>query len=402
MNSTYFYIEPYVYSNIKNNELLLFDTFSGNYLLKKIDKENLCDFLNKLFAKNKFRIVEYKSHEKEENIENFINTCRSFFMGDLHYGVRPLLRPFKSRVFNDVAHLKTPVFFKNVYSLVKQLNIVIGKSTHCKNEELNCNGIKQFLFPFENEKDNGINTIKLYESLSRLKFNLDKISVVGDFYRNTEILDIVKLYPKIPIWYYSYYLDFCEDILASVNLEYSFFLFWIDLPINQQKMNEIMLKIREYAANSCMLFIITSEKEVEEVENAMCDNTDIESKLIPFFNGSNYSFFEKNVYLNEEDILSQKLTEENIFSNMHINTNYFGKLYFMPNNKIYTAPSSYPLGNYDDPWETILRTKLLKDPFWFKIRKEQPCKDCIFQFLCPPLSNYEHIMGQNNLCHLHK
>ncbi len=28
----------------------------------------------------------------------------------------------------------------------------------------------------------------------------------------------------------------------------------------------------------------------------------------------------------------------------------------------------------------------------------EPCKDCVFNSLCPPISNYEHVMGKHDLC----
>jgi len=38
---------------------------------------------------------------------------------------------------------------------------------------------------------------------------------------------------------------------------------------------------------------------------------------------------------------------------------------------------------------------------WFLIRSQvEPCKKCIYNFLCPPVSNYEFVMNSNNLCNV--
>lgn len=50
--------------------------------------------------------------------------------------------------------------------------------------------------------------------------------------------------------------------------------------------------------------------------------------------------------------------------------------------------------------------KILFDHFyyedmpWFRIRRNKPCDCCLFQFLCPPPSNYELALSKNNLCTL--
>lgn len=37
---------------------------------------------------------------------------------------------------------------------------------------------------------------------------------------------------------------------------------------------------------------------------------------------------------------------------------------------------------------------------WFNIRNQPPCNSCIYQWLCPPPSNYEIAIGRPNLCHV--
>lgn len=37
---------------------------------------------------------------------------------------------------------------------------------------------------------------------------------------------------------------------------------------------------------------------------------------------------------------------------------------------------------------------------WMKIRNKKPCSNCIYQYLCPPPSKYESMIGKMNLCHI--
>ena len=36
---------------------------------------------------------------------------------------------------------------------------------------------------------------------------------------------------------------------------------------------------------------------------------------------------------------------------------------------------------------------------WWKTRANVvPCKNCLYKFICPPISNYEYAIGRYNLC----
>lgn len=37
---------------------------------------------------------------------------------------------------------------------------------------------------------------------------------------------------------------------------------------------------------------------------------------------------------------------------------------------------------------------------WRRIREEEPCNLCLYQYLCPSPSNYEAVIGKTNLCHV--
>ena len=48
----------------------------------------------------------------------------------------------------------------------------------------------------------------------------------------------------------------------------------------------------------------------------------------------------------------------------------------------------------------IIQNELISNTEWRLVRDSQPCDRCIYQFICPPLSNYEEAIGQTNLCHV--
>ena len=79
----------------------------------------------------------------------------------------------------------------------------------------------------------------------------------------------------------------------------------------------------------------------------------------------------------------------------------FGKINIMPNGDAY-ANLNYPsLGNiYTDSIYEIVSKEIEDGNSWLRIRNQTPYNDCIYQWLCPPPSNYEVVIGRPNLCHV--
>ena len=126
-----------------------------------------------------------------------------------------------------------------------------------------------------------------------------------------------------------------------------------------------------------------------------------EYKIEPEYRGDNLPFFEENVFLYEEDILSKHLSMQDLMRNQILNSNDFGKLSVCSNGDMYTNELSPTVGNI---WTNDVRKLIYKEMTeghsWLRIRDQKPCCDCIYQWLCPSPSNYELAIGKPNLCHV--
>ena len=79
----------------------------------------------------------------------------------------------------------------------------------------------------------------------------------------------------------------------------------------------------------------------------------------------------------------------------------FGKINIMPNGDVYANLNHPILGNiYTDSLYEIVHKEVEEGKSWLRIRNEAPCNDCVYQWLCPPPSNYEIAIGRSNLCHV--
>ena len=147
------------------------------------------------------------------------------------------------------------------------------------------------------------------------------------------------------------------------------------------------------------IFIVTNTSELEHALSfrSVLDNMEIH----PAYTGDNIEFFKDNVFTTKENLFSLHLTKRELFARKEINTNFFGKITVLPDGNIYSNLQEKPLGTIKDSLYEMLYKELTGGFAWMLTRdKKEPCAQCRFKFLCPPISNYEFAIGKFNLCHL--
>ena len=89
---------------------------------------------------------------------------------------------------------------------------------------------------------------------------------------------------------------------------------------------------------------------------------------------------------------------------MKINKNNFGKLVVFSDGEVHANVNKKSLGNINDiDFHDLIFSELSGDESWKSVRMNAPtCKDCMYNCLCPPISNYEYTIGKNNLCNILK
>jgi hypothetical protein len=147
--------------------------------------------------------------------------------------------------------------------------------------------------------------------------------------------------------------------------------------------------------------LVENDLQYEDV-NLILNKTNINNyQITPIYTGSNISFFETNVYLTKKDILAMPIPHRIIFCNQKLNSNFFGKLYILSDGTVKANMNTDVLGNIDEnSLLKIIEIELNKNTAWRKIRNSKPCNDCLYQYLCPPPSNYETVIGKSYLCHV--
>ena len=168
----------------------------------------------------------------------------------------------------------------------------------------------------------------------------------------------------------------------------------IVLAILPNEIEAIEEDLKFIKAKDCSLrFLINKSNAMEVAEKLANDNYLSKCNYFPIWD-NNYDFFYENVLLTEEDILNEKRTRRSIHCHQLLNINYWGKLNLLPNGKIYADLNEPPIGSIDDALYGIVEKELLNGFSWRRIRNNEKCRNCLYQWLCPSPSAFETLSGR--------
>lgn len=396
-------LNSYTYCEIKSNKALIYNTYSKEYMLT--DDADILSILNRILISKRQGILISSKETNEIPMQNFIKLMRSHHMGGCYHinsGQRQPIALKKEMFFEknflnysggtDFAHYHT----KDLFNELIQANIYL--STDCNENCTICNmAARQTLFCFS-KTPSATMPIKMFNELISIlghidcSINLisgspstnpdynDMISTISDFSPRTFVLHInSKNISK-----------FCETVEVAIpkNLVLSILFNNVDeyknfiIPESLLK-NDIKNKV-----------LVFSRCDVLEIEQFNASNLTI----IPIFDGNNFTFFETDVYLEDTDIQNQDISIDTIVLNKKINAKNYGTIDVFPDGTVKANFNNSPLGNLSEGLENLLWKEMKRTDGWMKTRTEKPCSDCVFQYLCPPPSNYEIVIGKPNLC----
>lgn len=134
-------------------------------------------------------------------------------------------------------------------------------------------------------------------------------------------------------------------------------------------------------------------------ENTIKDNANILPVFIESSNkeGNNV----RSRHIKEEGILEHKVCFSDIFRNQKLNSNFFGIIDIDPRGNIRAHGSQSIIGNVasaDFSWTDIVVNEFKQNRSWRLTRDMTNCKDCPFRYICPPISSYEILSNNIQIC----
>lgn len=406
LKNYWFALKSHIYVEFKENEILLYDTQSGNRAITILDEPIV--LVTQLYEPKNLGVILVNA-EKYSNphIRNFIQEMVNKEMGDLmeveSFCKKPIrLVPILNLQKDIEKHKnnkdKVVYLGKNISRYLLEINIYINDI--CGSFCGYCDRYsKQIRCCMAHGTNNELSLGDLERLLNQLRYSsISTINLLGgDIFKYSHLSELQGLFAsssKILHCYVHYKNYQKNEFVDSQKLELI-----ITFPIDEKSFQKVWTMINK--ENTKLHYVIESEEQYSNVEY-LIEKFGIENyEIHPFFTEKNIDFFETTVFLNEEDIFMKTFQMREIFRNQKLNANFFGTLYVLPDGSVKANMNTPVLGNIStNELLDITYKELIDNTAWRTIRDSQPCNECIYHFFCPPPSDYERVIGRNNLCHV--
>jgi len=399
--SKYLVIEPYVHYNINEKKALFYNTISGRYSI--FNNPLLISNLKKIGFNNSSSIMNISTENiNTKEFKEFIINIKDLFIGDVIEANDTPFLFYQTPILNNISENNMDgEKNRNITESLHELNIFVNsfESTHNKF----CDAHKQFLFPWINNKKQQINNQIVKKLISEIdNYYIRNINlIIGDLEDTNIDISLFQM-NQSKLNCFVYYKTILTDSKISLLESFETLNIYISSEISKKEINTLQ-EILSFFDQSKIIFhlIIESEEDFNKLEKIKI-NYNLKSSYKPYFH-KNENFFKENIYITEEDILQRKLSLNDIHQRQLINPANYGKLFITENGDVYSNLNSLPLGNLikQNVKELIHKELSIDESYWKKTKKDiYPCSSCIYNGICPPISNYEYGIGKNNLCHV--
>lgn len=399
----WFYLSPKVYVVDKEN-IFLYHTESGARL--EVTEEHVKDVLRAVHEPENLGVVEFPQELwKQEEVYDLIEQLLSLHMAGLMPIDREKGKPIN---FLPILNLQKDVdkamsigelslVVDDLLSYLSRLTLCLGGGRLCPS---------YLSRAWREEENNWMSPCLLYSLLEQVRYSrLKQVSLYADFLflhpQIKEILSLLENYEyDYQLWVSAkHYLQYRELIKTSLRSMKRICHLSLLIPATEV---EDLERIKEDDPQLFSYHILIEDEEQYTWANQLIEKWGItQSEPVPIYTGDNLPFFEEYIYLCEDDIFSEPIEMRRIFCNQKLNANDFGALTVLSTGECRVSMNTPILGNLiESSLLEILYKELTTNTAWRKIRNSGKCQKCIFQYLCPPPSNYEYLIGKEDLCHL--
>ncbi|MDQ1353166.1 MAG: pseudo-rSAM protein [Acidobacteriota bacterium] len=415
----WFILDNYVHVSVRGKSVLFYNTLTGK-ILEYSDCEPVSRLVKRLNSPRNLLVIGLTGKElANPEISRFVKSMRTFFMGDLIDASLTKGKPMQMAPYpniqQDVEFIKKspqgPIAVGDrMMKYVAEVSLFINSACN-----LDCglcgSAHRQFLCctrgkntRTELESRSIKNLLQQLQGASLARLNI----LGGDIFKYSqwEQLPEILTDPALPTekYLYSHYLNLAgqEHKLAQLPTDAFSLKIVVPFPVKKQQWEEIMNMPLLNRPGTHFLFIIAGETDIDAAEELITRYHLENHSYHPFFNGRNREFFRQAVFVDREDLEEARPTMREILARQCINPLQFGTLTILSNGDIYANVNARRLGAFagDSIYDMVYK-EMFRGSSWRRTRKKAaPCRHCTFNALCPPLSNYEYALGQNNLCHI--
>lgn len=410
--SYWFYIHPHTYFSQQKGTVVFFNTLN-NKLLEYSDKE-IYKFSKKLKYDWNLGVIRVREKEISSKLESFFSDIKYLFMGDLIDTAQkknkpiqimpsPKLRYISPELMTDQS--KNLLVLDEIFDCLKSITLYINNSCG-----MNCSfcshAYRQFACCHKSSTANEISIEDLDGMFQELeRFDIGCIDFIGgDIFAYSHLKELINKVnqTKAKKRFHTHVSNIQDtnilELIAESQLNELVIL--VSSPFDKSQISEKIDLMAKYNIPKKFIFVTETEHDLDQTERIISDFVLTSVHIRPYYNENNLDFFKDFVYIDRDDIVSNKLTLHDIFSRGFFNISNIRKLTILSDKKIYANTNHRPIGTLgNDNLDDIVATELESGKSWRRIRKNvPPCKGCVYNCLCPPISNYEYSIGQYNLC----
>jgi pseudo-rSAM protein len=259
---------------------------------------------------------------------------------------------------------------------------------------------KQMYYPLKSEGSIDFEKIEAFIKSCR-NGSISRITFIGDIlkYRNIDRLErwIQKYQNTVQL------VLIFDDVKTEIRKLEKLFRpnVSVTIIINSFKSNQHQFGDFENVSDKLnWLFPVFSMNHFEQVCSIIKGKNLQNVEFIPLYDGHNIDFFKENIYTSIDEFKSLELSKRQVFINMALNINYFGRFTVFPEGKVYANVNNDPIGDINTPIYNMVFGEMTNGNSWLRIRDYEPCNNCVFQWLCPAPGNYEQILDKPNMCNI--
>ena len=410
------FLEPCVMVSLTNNAVLFYHSLSGQRFeaaLTPIVQRIVSDLLQ---PGNGYVTGLCSSEMEEPDVQRLVSRLEKYFMGDLlnvewsdGKPVNILPEPyFKSYLTRESLQRQEVRESVNYDDYIHELDIYLTSHRPAGSPDPFPSATRQFIFPGVTTSDNQELPWSLLEPFIRqvTQFRITQVHLSGTHIETYPYLgDLMNLLTKarIPVKFHFPAAGFPDDLAAKIlAYRYSKIVFHFSYPIDPDPFNNLINDLISSGKikQSELRFLVSSQEELVTSRQIIAALHLPNASIDPYYTGNNFDFFQQAVFITQEDIRSSKPDQKEVFSRISVNESDFGKFTLLPDGNVYANLNDPPVGNIrvNSPEELILK-ELVEGISWGRIRKNvAPCQECLYHFLCPPVSNYELLLNRFNCC----
>ncbi len=409
----YLTIESYVYITSTDNKILYYNTLNGR-MLEYENSGKIKELTSQLTCKDNLQVIEIGDEfMKSKEVKSFIVDLKENFSGDLIDSDCSKCKPIQLKPMLNIKHdiekmlIDSPdTIGEEIMSYLTEVTIYINNESD-NLDEFYKDAYKQFLTPYVNSEHRELDIDVVSCFLDEIEgASVTQLNILGgNIFKYSQISRLVDLLNGLSVdkRYFINYADLLDtETITHEFSEDSSISLIVNMPVDNEVFLVAVEKLRKLNIDSNIIFCVESVGNVGVCEE-LIEQYNIESYgFQPYYNRQNIEFFKEAVFINKEDIADVCNTQKDILAKGVVNQLDFGKITIMNNGEIFANVNNPALGEIgSDPINKMLYSEMLKGTSWRRLRKDvKSCSECLYNQLCPSISNYEYVIGDYDLCNI--